>query len=70
MFLVFLLFVLNKVPCYLFVPCFCSDYDMLQIFGGIVNAGNLKLDGTDLSEDEYPLVFVEIFAFVLFFCCQ
>lgn len=43
---------------------------MLQIFGGIVNAGNLKLDGTDLSEDEYPLVFVEIFAFVLFFCCQ
>lgn len=45
---------------------------MLQIFGGIVNAGNLKLDGTDLSEDEYPLVFVSysLFAFVLFFCCQ
>ncbi|GAA0161530.1 ion channel [Lithospermum erythrorhizon] len=26
----------------------------LQIFGGIVNAGNTILDGTDLSADEYP----------------
>lgn len=27
----------------------------LQIFGGIVNAGNLKLEGTDLAEDDYLL---------------
>ncbi|KAK6919569.1 Ion transport domain [Dillenia turbinata] len=28
----------------------------VQIFGGIVNAGNKKLDTTDLAEDEYPLI--------------
>ncbi|GAA0151477.1 ion channel [Lithospermum erythrorhizon] len=27
----------------------------LQLFGGIVNAGNINLDGTDLSEDDYLL---------------
>ncbi|KAI5652642.1 hypothetical protein M9H77_29829 [Catharanthus roseus] len=27
----------------------------VQIFGGIVNAGNLKLEGTDLAEDDYLL---------------
>ncbi|THG07781.1 hypothetical protein TEA_009254 [Camellia sinensis var. sinensis] len=27
----------------------------LQIFGGLVNAGNPKLEGTDLSDNEYPM---------------
>lgn len=29
----------------------------MQIFGGIVHAGNPKLDGTDLDENEYPMLF-------------
>lgn len=28
----------------------------MQIFGGIVNAGNPNLDRTDLSDNEYPFV--------------
>lgn len=33
-------------------PCCCNSF--LKIFGGIVNAGNSKLNSTALYDDEYP----------------
>lgn len=35
----------------------------MQIFGGIVHAGNPKLDGTDLDDNEYALPFRKIIIF-------
>ncbi|WRX13428.1 Ion transport domain - like 3 [Theobroma cacao] len=41
---------LGTIFCVLCIYCSLG----IQIFGGIVNAGNSNLDGTDLSDDEYP----------------
>lgn len=40
----------------------------VQIFGGIVHAGNPKLDGTDLDENEYPMPFRKIIIFFISSC--
>ncbi|XWS39459.1 hypothetical protein CRYUN_Cryun18bG0056000 [Craigia yunnanensis] len=42
---------LGTIFCVLCIYCSLG----VQIFGGIVNAGNSNLDGTDLSDDEYLL---------------
>ncbi|KAJ4823100.1 Two pore calcium channel protein 1A [Turnera subulata] len=34
---------------------FFHDMDLIMIFGGLVNAGNPNLEGTDLAEDDYLL---------------
>nr|XP_023897245.1 two pore calcium channel protein 1-like [Quercus suber]XP_023897246.1 two pore calcium channel protein 1-like [Quercus suber] len=42
---------LGTIFCVLCIYCSLG----VQIFGGIVNAGNASLDGTDLSDDDYLL---------------
>ncbi|XVF66835.1 hypothetical protein PTKIN_Ptkin10aG0069700 [Pterospermum kingtungense] len=42
---------LGTIFCVLCIYCSLG----VQIFGGIVNAGNLNLEGTDLTEDDYLL---------------
>ncbi|KAK7855057.1 two pore calcium channel protein 1 [Quercus suber] len=49
---------LGTIFCVLCIYCSLG----VQIFGGIVNAGNASLDGTDLSDDEYPLFINKLFS--------
>uniref|UniRef100_A0A7N2MCB0 EF-hand domain-containing protein n=1 Tax=Quercus lobata TaxID=97700 RepID=A0A7N2MCB0_QUELO len=54
---------LGTIFCVLCIYCSLG----VQIFGGLVNAGNASLDGTDLSDDEYPLFINKLFSKVSFF---